>query len=215
MFYSPNNKEEKMTQETAESKILKARVRLLLSQPFFGNLLLYLEPVEKKGMAMPTMATDGDHLFFDPDFVMNLPTEHLIGVMVHEVGHIALRHLARRQGRNPIKWNLSADYAINDLIVNTTDNNGCRMFQLPPGILFNPAWHDQTAEWIYNKLPELNKEKTIDDHDQWGNCDKEGGTKEQEWKDRIAKAAVDARARGTLPGKWQTAIDDFLEPRLD
>ena len=72
-----------MTQETAESKILKARVRLLLSQPFFGNLLLYLEPVEKKGMAMPTMATDGNHLFYDPDFVMNLPMEHLIGVMVH------------------------------------------------------------------------------------------------------------------------------------
>ena len=78
-----------MTQETAESKILKARVRLLLNQPFFGNLLLYLEPVEKKGMAMPTMATDGDHLFYDPDYVMSLPMEHLIGVMLHEIGHIA------------------------------------------------------------------------------------------------------------------------------
>ena len=99
-----------MTQDTAESRILKARVRLLLSQPFFGNLLLYLEPVEKKGMAMPTLATDGDHLFYDPDFVMNLPMEHLIGVMVHEVGHIALRHLARRQGRNPMSWNVAADY---------------------------------------------------------------------------------------------------------
>jgi len=51
-----------MTQDTAESRILKARVRLLLSQPFFGNLLLYLEPVERKGMAMPTVSTDGDHL---------------------------------------------------------------------------------------------------------------------------------------------------------
>jgi len=37
-----------MTQDTAESRILKARSVLLLSQPFFGNLLLYLEPVEKK-----------------------------------------------------------------------------------------------------------------------------------------------------------------------
>ena len=74
-----------MTQDNAESRILKARVRLLLSQPFFGNLLLYLEPVEKKGMAMPTIATDGDHLFYDPDFIMSLPMEHLIGVMVHEV----------------------------------------------------------------------------------------------------------------------------------
>jgi predicted metal-dependent peptidase len=206
-----------MTQETAESKILKARVRLLLSQPFFGNLLLYLEPVEKKGMAMPTLATDGDHLFYDPGFVMSLPMEHLIAVMVHEVGHIALRHLARRQGRNPMKWNLAADYAINDLIVNTTDNNGCRMFQLPPGILLNSDWHDQTAEWIYNKLPDATDKKTLDDHDQWKDFDKDGSSeaREQEWKDRVARAAVDAMARGTLPGAWKTVVDDFLEPKLD
>jgi len=103
---------------------------------------------------MPTMSTDGDHLFYDPDFVMSLPMEHLIGVMVHEVGHIALRHLARWQGRSPIRWNVAADLAINDLIVNTTDNNGNRSFQLPPDVLLNPDWHDQTAEWIYNKLPD-------------------------------------------------------------
>jgi predicted metal-dependent peptidase len=204
-----------MTQDTAESRILKARVRLLLSQPFFGNLLLYLEPVEKKGMSMPTIATDGDHLFYDPDFIMGLPVEELIGVMVHEVGHIALRHLARRQGRNPLKWNIAADMAVNDIILNAVDDNGCRIFQLPVGVLFNPAWHDQTAEWIYNKLPEIKKEKTLDDHGEWGNCDKDSGTTEQEWKDRIAKAAVDARTRGKLPGKWQTVINDFLQPKLE
>ena len=204
-----------MTQDTAESRILKARIRLLLSQPFFGNLLLYLEPVEKKGMAMPTIATDGDHLFYDPDFIMGLPVEELIGVMVHEVGHIALRHLARRQGRDPLKWNIAADFAVNDIILNTVDDSGCRIFQLPTGVLFNPAWHDQTAEWIYNKLPEIKKEKTLDDHGEWGNCDKEGGATAQEWKDRIAKAAVDARTRGKLPGKWQTVINDFLQPKLE
>jgi len=206
-----------MAQETPESKILKARVRLLLSQPFFGNLLLYLEPVERKGMAMPTMATDGSHLFYDPEFVMSLPPEYLIGVMVHEVGHIALRHLSRRQGRNPLRWNLAADYAVNDIIMNTTDNNGDRMFQLPQGVLINAAWHDQTAEWIYNKLTDKSGEKTLDDHEQWKdfNKDESGVAKEQEWKDRIAKAAVDARTRGKLPGKWQTVIDEFLQPKLE
>ena len=206
-----------MTQDTAESRILKARVRLLLSQPFFGNLLLYLEPVERKGMAMPTVSTDGDHLFYDPKFVMGLPMEHLIGVMVHEVGHIALRHLARWQGRSPIRWNVAADLAINDLIINTTDNNGNRSFQLPADVLFNPDWHDQTAEWIYNKLPDDIDKKTLDDHSEWKDFDKDGSSvaKEQEWKDRIGKAAVDARTRGKLPGKWQTVIDDFLQPQLD
>jgi len=213
-----------MTQDTAGARILKARVNLLLSQPFFGNLLLYLEPVEKKGMAIPTMATDGDHLFYNPDYVMGLLESHLIGVMVHEVGHIALRHLARRQGRNPLKWNIAADYAVNDLIVNTTKPNGGRMFDLPRGVLFESAWHDQTAEWIYSQLPDLDgnkgdegKPQTLDDHGEWDNWnkDKSGEAKEQEWKDRVAKAAVEARARGTLPGEWQTVIDQFLQPKLE
>ena len=90
---------------------------------------------------------------------MGLPVEELIGVMVHEVGHIALRHLARRQGRDPLKWNIAADFAVNDIILNTVDDSGCRIFQLPTGVLFNPAWHDQTAEWIYNKLPEIKRKR--------------------------------------------------------
>jgi predicted metal-dependent peptidase len=206
-----------MPQDNAESRILKARVNLLLSQPFFGNLLLYLEPVERKGMAMPTVATDGEHLFYDPDFVMGLPVEQLIGVLVHEIGHIALRHLARRQGRNPLKFNIAADYAVNDLIVNTMDDKGYRMFQLPDGVLINPAWHDQTAEWIYNQLPEIKREKTLDDHGTWDDFNKgeTGSAKAQEWKDRIAKAAVESRTRGKLPGKWQTVIDEFLQPKLE
>jgi len=212
-----------MAQDNAQARILKARIRLLLDQPFFGNLLLYLEPVEKNDMAIPTMATDGQHLFYHPDFVMNLPESHLIGVMVHEVGHIALRHLARRQSRHPMKWNFAADYAVNDLILSTINFRGRPVFELPKGILYNPDWHDQTAEWVYNQLPEQGGNSgngepvTLDDHGEWGNWEKKESeeTKEQEWKDRIARVATDARTRGKLPGNWQTVINDFLQPKLD
>ena len=210
-----------MALDSAQSRILKARIRLLLEQPFFGNLLLYLEPVERKDMAIRTMATDGEHLFFDADYVMNLPESQLVGVMVHEVGHIALRHLARRQNRHPMKWNVAADYAVNAMILSTVNSRGGRVFDLPQGVLYNPNWRDKTAEWIYNQLPELDgksgEPQTLDDHGEWGTGgEKETGTaQEQEWKDRIAKAAVDARTRGKLPGNWKTVIDDFLQPKLD
>jgi predicted metal-dependent peptidase len=210
-----------MAQDNAQARIIKARIRLLLDQPFFGNLLLYLEPVEKKDMAIRTMATDGEHLFYDSDFVRNLTESQLVGVMVHEVGHIALRHLARRQSRNPMKFNIAADFAVNDLILSTINIRGLRVFDLPSGVLFNPTWHDKTAEWIYNQLPDMNgtsgEPKTLDDHGEWSNGGEKdsGGTTEQEWKDRIAKAAVDARTRGKLPGNWKTVIDDFLQPKLD
>jgi predicted metal-dependent peptidase len=240
-----------MAKDTAESKITTARVQLLLEQPFFGTLILYLEPVEKKSedMLIPTMSTDGTHLYYCSEFVMGLTQEQLKFVLVHEVGHVALSHLARRQARIPMKWNWAADFAVNDLIVNTTDQQGRRIFTSPPGILLNQAWHDESAEQIYGHLPDppggdgqgegegegegqgqgqgkgkgKGKDKgncpgpTLDDHSEWDNWEKDQSSaqKEQEWKDRLARATVEARSRGKMPGGWQTVIDDFLEPKME
>ncbi len=246
-----------MAKETAELKLSRARVQLLLHQPFFGTLILYLEPVERKAeeMQMPTMATDGTHLYYCEEFVNKLTLEELKAVLIHEVGHIALNHLDRMGSRNPTKWNWAADFAVNDLIVHTTDNNGQRCFHLPAGCLVNQAWHDQTAEEIYSHLPDPPPNydggggsgdgqgqedgqdsgqgksgksggkpgkgnipgPTLDDHSTWKDWakDKSGAEKTQEWKDRVARAATEARARGVVPGGWQTVIDNFLEPKMD
>ena len=128
-----------MGKETAELKISKARIQLLLTQPFFGSLLLYLEPVMRKPeeMTIPTMATDGTHLFYCEDFVMSLPGDQLQTVMIHEVCHIALCHLSRVGGRTPMRWNWAADFAANDLIASTTDSSGRKIFTPLPGWLLN------------------------------------------------------------------------------
>ncbi len=243
-----------MAKENAELKLSRARVQLLLHQPFFGTLILYLEPVQKKKeeMEMPTMATDGTHLFYCDEFVESLTLDQLKAVLIHEVGHIALDHLQRCGSRNPQKWNWAADFAVNDLIANTTDANNQRVFTLPPGVLLNPKWHDETAEQIYGHLPDPPKGgqggqggeggdgqdggsqpgqgqgqgkpgkgnipgPTLDDHSQWKNWDKDksGAEKTQEWKDRVARAATEARTRGVVPGGWQTVIDNFLEPKME
>ncbi len=231
-----------MAKETAETRLQKARIQLLLEQPFFGTLIIYLEPVLKKPeeMQIPTMSTDGTHLYYCEEFVMGLTMDYLKAVLVHEVGHIALSHLSRRGGRIPMKWNWAADFAVNDLIAHTTDNNNRAVFTLPPGVLINQAWHDQSAEQIYGHLPDPPGEgggggggkgsgkgkqyqqgdvpgNTLDDHGEWDNWEKDQSSqqKEQEWKDRVAKASVEARTRGKMPGGWQTVIDDFLEPKME
>ena len=242
-----------MAKETAELKLSQARVQLLLHQPFFGTLILYLEPVLKKAeeMQMPTMATDGTHLFYCEEFVNSLTLDQLKAVLIHEVGHIALSHLDRMGSRIPMKWNWACDFAVNDLIVNTTDGNNQHVFTLPLGCLINPKWHDETAEQIYGHLPNPPPQgggggsgqsgdgqsgnqpgqgqgsggkpgkgdcpgPTLDDHSTWTDWakDKSGAEKVQEWKDRVARAATEARQRGVLPGGWQTVIDDFLEPKM-
>ena len=46
-----------------------------------------------------TMAVDGTHLFFNPEFTMALSDKECIGVLMHETAHCALLHITRRKYR--------------------------------------------------------------------------------------------------------------------
>ena len=209
---------------TAEKKIVQARVAMLFDHPFFGNLAMFLEVAEKPEMFPPTMATDGRHLYYHPDFISKTSLEELTGVIAHEVGHVALLHPPRRHNRNEIRWNIACDYAVNDLVL--------KEFKLPEGVLCSPAYADKSAEWIYERLPEMcggEKGKgTLDSHGEWadwglGEGEEQGkssqnrleGSLEQEWRERVAQAASQARMQGKLPGHLETLVDGILQPKLD
>ena len=78
----------------AAERIRKARTTLLLDHPFFGSLLFRLKGREHR--SIPTMATDGVSLYYNPEFVDTLNSATLAGVLAHEVMHPALQHHVRR-----------------------------------------------------------------------------------------------------------------------
>ncbi len=127
-------------------KLTRARTQLLLSQPFFGTLCLRLKLIAG---AVPTMATDGQRIVYDPAFVNSLQPAELEAVLAHEVLHCALGHHCRRGQRDPRLWNQAADLAINPLLV----ANG---FSLPAGALIDPAFDNLSAEEIYARLLQRN-----------------------------------------------------------
>ena len=129
-------------QSTSEDKLTRARVRLILSHAFFGTLSLRLKLVPG---ILPTMATDGTRIVYNPGFVDHLTAAELEGTLAHEVLHCALGHQCRRGGREPELWNRAADFAINPLLV----ANG---FTLPAGALIDPAFDNLSAEEIYARL---------------------------------------------------------------
>ena len=96
-------------------RIQKARTALLLDHPFFGTLLFRLGARVRSSIA--TMATDGVSLYFNPEFVETLSSAELIGTLCHEVMHPALQHHTRRAARNPKRWNMACDYAINPMLL--------------------------------------------------------------------------------------------------
>jgi predicted metal-dependent peptidase len=124
-------------------RIQKARTALVLDHPFFGSLLFRLKDCECR--SIQTMATDGVSLYYNPEFVETLNAATLAGTLAHEVMHPALRHHVRRSGRDPRRWNMACDYAINPLLVDSG-------LKLPEGILLDNRFRGLSAEQIYNVL---------------------------------------------------------------
>ena len=143
-----------MTHETpAAERIRKARTALLLDHPFFGSLLFRLKSEEDR--AIPTMATNGVVLRYNPVFVDTLNAATLAGVLAHEVMHPALQHHTRRAKRDPRRWNEACDYAINPLLLDAG-------LSLPDDVLVDPRFRGMSAEQIYN-LREAEAQPQSDD----------------------------------------------------
>lgn len=127
---------------TPDQRLVRARTQLLLNHPFFGTLAIRLKLVPGD---LPTMATDGRRIVYNPQFVQQLKPAELEGVLAHEVMHCALAHHCRRGNRNPKVWNQAADYAVNPLLL-------AAGMTLPAGVLVNPEFANVSAEEIYARL---------------------------------------------------------------
>ena len=190
-----------------KGRIVRARVQLILKQPFYGYLATYLSPKE---IEMGTAGTGGQHLYYSKKWISELPEEQVEGVLAHEILHLALGHLWRRGTRSKLWFNLAADYAINPIVL--------EHFALPEGVLYDRELTGLSAEQIYERLQrEAHKfkacgGKTLDDHGFW-ESPSEGsrGYKSlaervaraerlaEEWKRRVVQAANAAKQQGKLP----------------
>ena len=81
-------------------RIMLARMRLLCNNGFYGLLLMHV----KMGLGTENETAwieDGCKIMFNPSFIENLSDNELEYAMMHEVLHIALKHLDR-SGNNSI-----------------------------------------------------------------------------------------------------------------
>lgn len=99
-----------------------AFVEVLTSEPFSGEISIRTPKVANWKVDTAYVAADKEanlHLGYNPDFMANLPFEHRVGVIVHEILHIAFGHVAERApvNRGDAKiFNIAADLAINSII---------------------------------------------------------------------------------------------------
>lgn len=95
-------------------QLTRARISLLLRQPFWGTLatrLILKDATDEEWCK--TAGTDGRYFYYNRDFISKLNKQETIFLVAHEVEHCVYDHMGRRGSRNPKAWNAAADYVIN------------------------------------------------------------------------------------------------------
>lgn len=195
--------------EEAYRRMVKARIRLITRQPFFGVLATNLRLVEDTTLSPPTLATNGKYLKYHPDWVMAQTQEVVQAGVAHEVGHCALQHCTRGAGRDR-RWGYAIDYAVNDMLVDCG-------FKIPPDWVHDPVFHGLTADKIYNLLPppDPNAKPNFDDHQRAS--PEEQQILDAQWEVATQQAAASERSRnaGKLPESIQRFMDQMSAPKID
>lgn len=226
--------------QAAVESLSKAKTKLMLKKDcaFFSTLILQTPVYWVTEDEIPTAATDGIHLFFNPDFFMKLDNEEKIFLLLHEIMHNVYDHGIRRGFRDAKIWNKAGDYVINDELIQ-------RNFKMPKGGLHNVDYRDWSADAIYADLMQKQDEgggsgpdnpwpDLQDPADDNGNGDGSGNGSgsqgiggipkptaaeaEEHNKDLLASATqisqMSGDKAGTIPGSLQRHLDDLLNPKL-
>lgn len=197
-----------MNQEIA-TKLSIARSRLLLDHPFFGVLALRLQLIEDE--STPTLATDGNRIIYNPQFIDQLSIELCSSAIAHEVMHCVLEHISRRIAREPRRWNQACDFAANPILKDAG-------LPLGAGWLYNPGYVGKSAEEIYTMLPEGSggDDPLCDIQQPQGGASTDASAESTavEWKLATIQAAKAAQAQGNLPGQIKKILDDVLTPDI-
>ena len=103
---------------TPDKALDRTKIALMTSgSPFIVALALSLH--HSFTDYVETAQTDGNYVYYNPKFFMSLPENQRLTLMLHEVWHVGLLHMFRCEHRDPEKYNEAADYAINQILVDT------------------------------------------------------------------------------------------------
>ena len=104
-----------------EQKMARSLIKLRMLRPFYSAI--YESMDKKKDNSIKTMGVTTNKLVYNSDFIDKTPFEELMFINLHEIGHIALMHVARREQRDPELWNIACDLYVNQSLVSEFNLN--------------------------------------------------------------------------------------------
>jgi predicted metal-dependent peptidase len=128
----------------------RARGWFLSSYPLLAGLAAQFTLVADADLALSwgiSTAAVNSHvaeIYLNP--LAGLRQEQWRFVLAHEMLHAALRHGDRVGGRDPLLWNIAADYVVNGWLAEM------RVGEMPDGVLYDPLLAGLSAEAVYDQI---------------------------------------------------------------
>ena len=139
--------------------------KMLVKYPFFGSVVASVGYKENKDI--PTAGTDGETIYYNPEYLESLSVEEQTFVFAHEVCHIAFNHILRSEDKDPELWNIATDGVINQFL----KRDGLKMAK--GGVDIAEAIN-YDAEQLYEKLLQ-EKQQSQDQQQNQENQQQNGG----------------------------------------
>lgn len=195
---------------THQERLDLAFSKMGIREPFIAAVMTKI-PREVSD-SVPTAATNGKWIRFNPEFMDKCDDQQLFGLCLHEAMHIILMHMWRRGDRNPQLWNYANDAIINSYIRK-------KKYKLPEGGV-DESWvtDDMDSEYVYNKL----KDKYDEDEQGAGGFGGEGDIEDA--PDEATKADLEAtiiasaemaKACGEGSGLVNSILKNLGKPKVD
>ena len=196
--------------EAHQLALNKAKIQLMTypDSTFFTTVLFSLVHIWDD--TIDTAATNGKYIKYNIEFFMSLDAEERLFLLLHETLHVVLMHMCRLDGRDPVRWNMAADYVINALLISLG-------YKMPKMGLYDPQYIGMSTEEVYKLLPQIPSQTCP-----WPDLEELPEEIKEEVNTAIEeiliRAAIQSKMAedkpGTIPGEVQIFLDNLLKPNL-
>ena len=134
-----------MSKKPENLALEKAKIQLMMmpNTVFITTILFSL--VQEWKDDIETAQTNGTFLYINPKWFLSLDEKERVGLLAHEVNHVAFSHMTRRGPRDPGIWNGAGDQVINLELTGAG-------YTIPKGGLCDRQYQNMNTELVYDKL---------------------------------------------------------------
>jgi predicted metal-dependent peptidase len=184
---------------------------------------------------LPTAATNGRDVMYNPNFIDTLSDKQLTFVVLHEALHKVFQHMTiwrKLWKENPMLANIAADYVVNNTIIEA-DPHG-EVATMPEMCLYDKRFANMTTKQVFDILKQEppptgdgggggsgdgsgeDKPQGGHDHHDWEGAEQLTADEVKEVQKQIDQALRQGEIiRGKMAGNQNRSIQELLEPKVD